>query len=307
MKRIAGMFANLPTPLSPDGARIDTGILSERIDWLVGAGVHGFSTQLSAGEFAYLSLDERLSLTQLVLKTVNGRVPVLVGISGNSAAESIALVRHAGQLGASAAMLMPRSYFRLTEDEVVAYFETVGSQSGCSLGIYNNPVTTGVDISAALYARIQGVCDVVATKDGGGDIFRVSEVRARCPRTMAYLCGTEFQSLPALVLGADGCCNAINSVVPREVVAIYDAVRAGNLEAARARFEKLQPLFAFIRVHGVARTAKATADLLGISFGPHRAPLQAPSAAAVARLSQALREAGLLVGTTATNAFTAAN
>jgi 4-hydroxy-tetrahydrodipicolinate synthase len=306
MKRIAGMFANLPTALSRDGARIDAGIMRERIDWLVDAGIHGFSTQLSAGEFAYLTLDERRSLTQLVLEAVNGRAPVLVGISGNSAAESIALARHAGQLGATAAMLMPRSYFKLTEDEVVAYFESVGSQSGCPLGIYNNPVTTGVDISAALYARIQGVCNVVATKDGGGDIFRVSEVRARCPRTMAYLCGTEFQSLPALVLGADGCCNAINSVVPREVVALYDAILSGDLGAARAQFDKLHPLFAFIRVHGVARTTKATADLLGISFGPHRAPLQALSAAAIARLSQALREAGLLVDATAPTAFAAA-
>jgi hypothetical protein len=108
-----------------------------------------------------------------------------------------------------------------------------------------------VDISADLYARIQGVCNVVVTKDGAGDVFRVSEVRARCPRTMAYLCGTEYQSLPALVLGADGCCNAINSVVPEQVVAIYDAVQAGNLEAARERFQKLQPLYTFIRAHGV--------------------------------------------------------
>lgn len=291
MKRIGGMFANLPTPFSGDGSRIDFAVVRERIEWLVEAGIHGFSTQLSAGEFAYLGLDERRSLTQVVVEAVNGRAPVLVGISGNSLAESTELARHAGELGATAAMLMPRSYFKLTEDEVLAYYESVGEQAGCPLGIYNNPVTTGVDISADLYARIQGVCNVVVTKDGAGDVFRVSEVRARCPRTMAYLCGTEYQSLPALVLGADGCCNAINSVVPQQVVAIYDAVQAGNLEAARERFQKLQPLYTFIRAHGVARTTKAAAELLGVSFGPHRLPLQALSGAAAAKLAQALREA----------------
>ena len=150
-----------------------------------------------------------------------------------------------------------------------------------------------MDISADLYARIQGVCNVVVTKDGAGDVFRVSEVRARCPRTMAYLCGTEYQSLAALVLGADGCCNAINSVVPEQVVAIYNAVQAGNLEAARERFQKLQPLYTFIRAHGVARTTKAAAELLGVSFGPRRPPLQALSGAAAAKLAQVLREAGV--------------
>jgi dihydrodipicolinate synthase/N-acetylneuraminate lyase len=224
--------------------------MRERIEWLIEAGIHGFSTQLSAGEFAYLGLDERRSLTQVVVEAVNGRAPVLVGISGNSLAESTELARHAGELGAAAAMLMPRSYFKLTEDEVVAYYEAVGDQAGCPLGIYNNPVTTGVDISADLYARIQGVCNVVVTKDGAGDVFRVSEVRARCPRTMAYLCGTEYQSLPALVLGADGCCNAINSVAPEQVVAIYDAVQAGDLAAAR---EALREAPAAIHVHPGAR------------------------------------------------------
>ena len=53
MKRIGGMFANLPTPFSRDASRIDFAVMRERIEWLIEAGIHGFSTQLSAGEFAY--------------------------------------------------------------------------------------------------------------------------------------------------------------------------------------------------------------------------------------------------------------
>jgi dihydrodipicolinate synthase/N-acetylneuraminate lyase len=49
MKRIGGMFANLPTPFSRDGGRIDFAVVRERIEWLIEAGIHGFSTQLSAG------------------------------------------------------------------------------------------------------------------------------------------------------------------------------------------------------------------------------------------------------------------
>jgi dihydrodipicolinate synthase/N-acetylneuraminate lyase len=53
--------------------RIDFAVVREQIEWLVEAGIHGFSTQLSAGEFAYLGLDERRSLTQVVVEVVNGR------------------------------------------------------------------------------------------------------------------------------------------------------------------------------------------------------------------------------------------
>lgn len=290
MQDIHGVFANLPTAFKANGDSIDFGVMGERINWLVSSGVHGFSTQLSAGEFAYQSTDERLELTSKVLRQVDGRLPVLVGVSGNSTRETVHLAKHAAEHGATAVMVMPRSYFKLSEEEVLQLYRKVGEQVNSPLGVYNNPFTTGIDISADLYMKIQQVCDVAVTKDGAGDITRISELRSLGMTRMSYLCGTETQSFPSLVLGAHGCCNAINSVVPAPIVRMYGLIRAGHHSEAHTVFEQLQPLFRFVRRHGVARSTKAIGQLLNRSFGPHRAPLQELPLDALAELQATLDE-----------------
>jgi len=289
MQSIQGVFANLPTAFSKDGS-IDAPRMRERIASLLESGVHGFSTQLSAGEFAYMTAEERMFLTSCVLEAVGEKRPVLVGVSGNSTQETLQLAKHAADHGAAAAMVMPRSYFKLSASEILGLYEEVGRSVPCPIGVYNNPVTTGVDISAELYLKIQQVCPVAVTKDGAGDITRISELRSLGSAGMSYLCGTESQSLPSLVLGADGCCNAINSVIPAPIVTLYDAAQQKDYATAARIFESLQPLFRFIRMHGVARTTKAMGDLLNRSFGPHRMPLQPLSQDDVARLRSTIDE-----------------
>ena len=59
-------------------------------------------------------------------------------------------------------------------------------------------------------------------------------------------------------------------MIPAPIVTLYDAAQQKDYATAARIFESLQPLFRFIRMHGVARTTKAMGDLLNRSFGPHR-------------------------------------
>ncbi|WP_414441243.1 dihydrodipicolinate synthase family protein [Burkholderia sp. 22PA0106] len=277
-----GVFANLPTAFDAHG-RLDLATLRARIGWLLEQGVHGLSAQLSAGEFTYLSLEERMAQATAVIEAAEGAVPVLIGVSADPLADTLRLARHAQAAGAAAVMVMPKSYFRLNDDEIVALYAAVGEAVSCPIGIYNNPFTTGVDLSAALHGRIAAACPIAVTKDGSGDIGRVSELRA-AGSAFAYLCGTEFQSLPSFLLGADGCCNGINSVFPGVIVRLYDCVRQQRLDEADEIFLSLAPLFRFVRTHGVVRTTKAAAEIVGRSYGPHRLPMRALDADAMRQL-----------------------
>lgn len=294
MTRIRGMFANMSTALTDGGDTVDERRMRAQVEWLLGVGIHGISALLSAGEFAYLTLEERRRVTHLVLDTVKGKVPVLIGVSANNTKETVELAKHALGLGATAAMVQPRSYFKLTESEVVRHYETVMQAVDGAIGIYNNPFTTGVDISADLYRKLVELGEVTVTKDSSRDIFRVAEVRASCPDDFSYLCGAEYQCLPALLLEADGCCIGINSVLPDEMLTIYNAVVRGDLDTARATYRQLLPVLAIYRSEGVCRTSKAISDILGRSLGPHRPPLRAMPADLRNRLRAALSTIGAL-------------
>lgn len=290
MTLIRGLFANLPTALTDDGLDLHLHRMGDHIEWVIGCGIHGISSQLSSGEFAYLTFDERRKLTSFVAKIVGGRVPLLIGVSGNSTAETIALAKHAEGCGVTAVMVMPRSYYRLTDEEILRHFEAIRKSVSVPLGIYNNPFSTGVDINADLYRRLAELGNISVTKDGSGDIFRVSQVRAACPN-VRYLVGTEYLLLPALQLGADGACIAINSVLPQQMLEIYKyAVVDPEPEKALQAYERLLPVLNFFRSEGVCRSAKAIANLVGRSLGPHRPPLMPLRAEAVSRLKGMLSE-----------------
>jgi len=294
MSRLRGMFANMSTALTDGGDAIDEGRMRSQVEWLLESGVHGLSTLLSAGEFAYLSLEERRQVARIVLGTARGRVPILVGVSANNTKETVELAKHALGLGASAAMVQPRSYFKLTESEVLQHYDAVVRAVDGAIGIYNNPFTTGVDISADLFRKLVGLGNVTVTKDSSRDIVRVAEVRATCPDHFSYLCGAEYQCLPALLLEADGCCIGINSVLPHEMLAIHNAVVRGDLDTARATYRQLLPILAIYRAEGVCRTSKAILEILGHSLGPHRPPLRAMPAELRNRLRAALSTIGAL-------------
>jgi 4-hydroxy-tetrahydrodipicolinate synthase len=273
--RFPGVYANLLTALAREGHVFDPAVQRDYVDWVVSQGVHGVSTSLSSGEFGYHSSEDRAAIIDCVTRAVNGRVPVLAGVSELTLDATCELARRAQDSGASAVMAMPRSYFVLTEAEVLNYFETLLDAVELPIGIYNNPSATGIDIGAELYERIVKLdpARIVVSKDGSGALFRTSDVLARC-KDFSLLQGYAQLMLAALLYGAPGTDFAMASLLPRHFLAIYDhAVAQPDLAKAQAAHNRLVPLFRLMERYNVTRLAKAVAPMVGLDLGPHRTPL----------------------------------
>jgi 4-hydroxy-tetrahydrodipicolinate synthase len=278
---LRGVFANLLTAFTPDGETFDAGAQRDYVQWVLAQGVHGVSVSLSSGEFGFQQADERAAVIDCVVRAAAGRVPVVAGVSELTLKGTCELARRAEALGASALMVMPRSYFALTEAEVLNYFSVVLRAVRAPLGIYNNPGSTGIDIGAALYERIVALDRkrIVVSKEGSGVLARTPDVLARCPG-FSLLQGHARLMLGALLHGAPGTDFVLASLLPRQFVAVYDAAVKGDAGAARAAYDRLLPLFRLMQRHDVTRLAKAMAPAFGLKVGPHRAPvLELPSEA----------------------------
>lgn len=275
MSPFRGVFANLLTALTPDGNEFNPSAQRAYVDWVLARKVHGVSVQLSSGEFGFLTTDERAAVIDTVARTVDQRVPVLAGVSELSLRDTCDLAKRAEGSGVTAVMVMPRSYFVLSESEVLNYFETLLRTVKIPVGIYNNPSATGIDISAALYERIVALDPrrITVSKDGSGDLFRTSDVLARC-KDFSFLQGHARLMFAALLHGAPGSDFALASVLPEYFIAIYNAVVVhGNVEQARQSHDRLLPLFRLMQEYDVARLAKAIAPKFGLDLGPHRMPV----------------------------------
>ena len=272
--RFRGVYANLLTALTADGAAFDPAAQGDYVDWVVSRHVHGVSTSLSSGEFGYHTGDERAAIIDCVCRAVNGRVPVLAGVSELTLSATCELARRARDSGAAAVMAMPRSYFVLTETEVLNYFETLLEAVDIPIGIYNNPSATGIDIGAALYERIVALdpARIVVSKDGSGQLFRTPDVLARC-KDFSLLQGYAQLMLAALIHGAPGTDFALASLLPNHFVEIYDHVMHADLDRATQSYGRLLPLFRLMEKYNVTRLARTMAPMVGLELGPHREPL----------------------------------
>ncbi|NNB95981.1 dihydrodipicolinate synthase family protein [Corallococcus exiguus] len=293
--KLQGIVAYPITPFT--GGRVDEVLLGRIVDDMVKAGVHAIAPLGSTGVLPYLSDEEREQVAEVVIQRVAGRVPTLVGVSSLTTERTVHHAKFAEKAGASAVMILPMSYWKLSDAEIVSHFDTVAKAISIPIAVYNNPATGGLDLSPDLIARLLRIPNVTMVKESTGDVNRMHRLVQLCGEDVAFYNGSNPLALAAFVAGASGWCTAAPHVIPHLNVELYDAVRRGDLEAARRSFHRQLPFLQFIVAHGLPRAISAALELMGTPVGPLRAPLQPLGADRVAELRRILVDLAVLPAT----------
>jgi 1-pyrroline-4-hydroxy-2-carboxylate deaminase len=269
--RFPGIIPAVTTPFDADGA-VDTAALGANVRFLLDAGCHGIVGTGTMGEAGSLSSAERRLVLETVAGAVDGAVPVIAGISAGTAAAAIAYARDAVAAGAGAVMCLPPLGYRADVDELIAYYAAVAEGAGVPVMLYNNPEASGVDLRAeqivAIADRVPGI---VAVKECSGDVRRIPALLAAAPQ-LEILVGGDDWALEGFAAGATGWVTGVAVLAPRECVALYDHVAAGELEPAREIYQRLLPVARFDMTPKLVQYFKAAQDEVGLVGGPCRAP-----------------------------------
>ncbi len=286
MTRFEGIIPAVTTPF--DAAdQVDVGALKENLEKLLEAGVHGFVAAGTMGEAGSLTNEERRTVVQAVVEGAAGRVPVIVGISSASAKQSLAYAADAREAGADAVMCLPPLGYRAAADEVVAFFAEVAT-CGLPVMAYNNPEASGVDMPAALIARLYDEVEgVVAIKECSGDTRRIPAL-LHLDGDLEVLVGGDDWALEGFAAGATGWVTGVGVVAPRETVELYDAVRENDMVRARELYRRLLPVARFDMTPKLVQYFKDAQDAVGFHGGPTRAPRLPLNAAERQALEDAL-------------------
>jgi len=269
--RFPGIIPAVTTPFDASGA-VDTAALEGNVTALLDAGVHGIVATGTMGEAGSLSSGERRTVVAAVVEAVEGRVPVIVGVSAGTPAAAIALAADAAGAGASALMMLPPLGYRGDAREIEAHYRAVGEAGGLPLMAYNNPEASGIDMRADLITRLfEEVDAIVAVKECSGDARRIPELINAAP-DLEVLVGGDDWALEGFAAGATGWVSGVADILPRECVELYDACRAADLETARAIYARLLPLARFDMTPKLVQYFKAAMDEVGFAGGPCRPP-----------------------------------
>src|ERR1700678_3503967 len=216
---IHGIIAYPITPFGTEGIDVDR--LAGLVDTMVNAGVHAIAPLGSTGESAYLSFNEWKTVVGTTIAAVANRVPVVVGASDLTTAGTVARSEYAQQAGATAVMVIPVSYWALNEREIIQHYTSVSDAISIPIMVYNNPATSGIDMSPALLNRMfESIANVEMVKESTGDIQRMLDLKQFYSGALPFYSAGIPLVLKALLAGASGWCTAAPCLRPAPVIAL---------------------------------------------------------------------------------------
>jgi 4-hydroxy-tetrahydrodipicolinate synthase len=273
-QKFYGIVAYTVTPFTGEGEAIDAATLRRLVDRLIDQGAHAIAPLGSTGESAYLSDQEWEEVAEVSVRQVNHRVPTVVGISDLTTRNAVRRAKFAESVGADAVMVLPISYWKLSEREIIRHYDAIAKAINIPIMLYNNPATSGIDMSPELIARIvREVDNVTMVKESTGDIQRMHQLVQLSDGAIPFYNGSNPLALEAFAAGATGWCTAAPNLIPELNNRLYEATQQGDLAEARQIFYRQLPLLQFILKGGLPTTVKAGLKLLGIEAGVPRHPL----------------------------------
>ncbi|UZE07255.1 dihydrodipicolinate synthase family protein [Pseudomonas corrugata] len=288
---IHGIIGYTITPFSADGQGLDLDALGQSIDRLIDSGVHAIAPLGSTGEGAYLSDAEWDQVSEFSIARVAGRVPTVVSVSDLTTAKAVRRARFAQAKGADVVMVLPAAYWKLSEAEILAHYQAIGASIDLPIMLYNNPATSGIDMSVELILRIfNAVANVTMVKESTGDIQRMHQLQLLGEGQVPFYNGCNPLALEAFAAGAKGWCTAAPNLIPQLNLDLYDAVLANDLSRARALFYRQLPLLDFILKGGLPATIKAGLCSLGLKVGDPRLPVFPLDEARISQLQTMLNQ-----------------
>lgn len=239
-KPLRGVIPPIITPLA-DEYNIDMPGLEKLIEHILKGGVHGLFLLGTTGEGPSLSSKLKYAMVEASCRQVAGRVPVLVGITDTSFAESVRLAEHAAECGADAVVLAPPYYFPAGQPELLEYFGHLAPKLPLPLFLYNMPSMTKVNIEVDTLRKAAEIDGIVGFKDSGGNMIKFHEyiTAMRDKPDFSLLMGPEELLGEAVLFGGHGGVAGGANIFPELFVNMYEAASAGDLEQVQKLQKKI--------------------------------------------------------------------
>src|SRR5512140_314027 len=277
--RLQGIFPPITTPFDHAG-NIYASKVQHNVEKWNRTALSGYVVMGSTGESVMLTTEEKVTMWELVAKHAAPEKLLIAGTGVESVRETVDLTNRAAAMGYKAAMVRTPHYYKNLVNNGAAqalYFRAVADQSKIPLIIYNWPQATGIDIAPEAVVALSEHPNIIAIKESSGNLEKVMQMIREVKPGFQVLVGSAPTLWPSLAVGAVGAVLAFANAAPFSTVALWEAHRARETEAARDWQERIAHAAWLVTVkHGVPGLKHAM-DLKGYYGGPPRLPLIVPS------------------------------
>ena len=284
MKDFSGMYAALLTAFDKDGSinYEATGMLAERN---IQKGLKGMYVAGSSGEAMMMSEEERVSLLEYVSRLNKGRVTLIAHVGSTSTDAAIRMAKRAAELGYDAVSAVAPYYYSFSGEAIRGYYTDILNATDLPMLIYNFPASGGFDGMLSLVSDMIDNKKLMGVKHTSVNLFELERFK-HMKRPLTVFNGFDEMLIGGLSMGADGGIGSTYNFLQDDILAIYDAFKAGDLKKAMAVQEKVNRIIEAMIPFGVFAMEKAILTELGIPMGDCRKPFLPLSEAGKAKAKE---------------------
>jgi dihydrodipicolinate synthase/N-acetylneuraminate lyase len=269
----SGVYPAVTTQFGKDGA-LDIETTQRSLDALVRDGVHGLVVLGTCGENNSLQPAEKRAVLRAAVEAVDGRVPVVCGVSELTTEKAAEFAKDVETIGADRLMVLPAMVYVPTDAELESHFRTVATASGLPVMLYNNPPAYRTAITIDVLDRLADVPTIVAVKESAPDTRRFTDIINAFGDRFTLMAGLDDVALEGLLLGAAGWISGLTNAFPRESVDLVAAVDRGDLKEALNIYRWFMPLLHLDAGHDLVQSIKLAESIMGRGAEWVRVPRQ---------------------------------
>lgn len=268
-----GLGIALVTPFKSDGS-VDWEALEQVVNYQIGSGADFFCILATTGETPCLTAEEKVRIKNLVVKLVDGKLPILMGCGGNNTLAVVEEIRQADWSGIDGILSVCPYYNKPSQEGLYQHFKKIAEASPLPVVLYNVPGRTGINLKPETTIRLANDCqNIVAIKEACGSLEQVDEIIKGKPADFDVLSGDDALTFSMVASGAAGVISVIGNALPKEFSRMIRYEFRGEYEPARRIHHRFTELYSLLFVDGNPAGVKALLSEMGMIENVLRLPL----------------------------------
>ena len=290
MKKFRGTGVAIVTPFKNDSS-IDFAALGRMVNHVITGGVNYIVVMGTTGESATLTKDEKKAIISYVVEVTDNRVPLVVGIGGNSTQEVINCVRHTNFTGVDGILSVAPYYNKPNQRGLFQHFKAIATCSPIPVIIYNVPGRTCSNISSDTCIELANECEnIVAVKEASGDIAQIMRIIRGKPDGFSVISGDDTMTIPIIASGGSGVISVLANAFPAATSELVSNALKSNFKTAREIQLRYLEMTELLFIDGNPAGVKAMLSIMNLCQNILRLPLVAVNRTIYTRIQKAIDE-----------------
>lgn len=286
---LSGMGVALVTPFKADKS-IDFEALGRLIEYQIKNSVDYIVVLGTTAETPTLTAEERCEVREFVRAKVDCRVPLVLGIGGNSTAAVIAEIESTDLNGFAAILSVVPFYNKPSQEGLYQHYSAIAKASPLPVLLYNVPGRTGTNMAPETTLRLaKEFPNIIGIKEASGNIQQMDEIIKNKPAEFMVISGDDGITYPLLTLGAVGVISVIGNAFPREFSRMVRLARRGDYQQALLIHHRFTELFKLLFKDGNPAGVKCALHEMGMIENELRLPLVPTRVTTYREIRDALR------------------